>query len=128
MEKIITVYVFGSSWFKNKDFFKILKINSEINHFGKFWFFSKSHLNASPSAKTTFFCDVTKVEKFDETSRVEGGGLRHEAVDQNLPQKGNKVQLETFPNNKVYYLLFGWADMEMFFKYSILLLLFLSLN
>jgi hypothetical protein len=28
--------------------------------------FSKPHLDASESAKNTFFCDVTKVENFDK--------------------------------------------------------------
>jgi hypothetical protein len=43
------------------------KFQNYLNYLAKFlvYFFSKTHFNASESAKTLYFCDVTKVEIFD---------------------------------------------------------------
>jgi hypothetical protein len=59
-------HIFGSNLFKNKDFFKILKIDDYLNYLSKFveQLLSKPHLDASESAKCC--CDVTKVEKFEK--------------------------------------------------------------
>jgi hypothetical protein len=59
-------HIFSSNKFKNKDFFKILKTDDDLNYLVKFveQLFSKTHLDVSESAKNTFFCDVTKVENF----------------------------------------------------------------
>jgi hypothetical protein len=55
-----------NSYFKNKDFFKILKTYDDLNYLAKFkeQFFSKTHLDASESAKNTLY-DVTKVKNLD---------------------------------------------------------------
>jgi hypothetical protein len=54
--------------YKGVDFLKILTINDFFNHFAKFEkkTLLKPHLDASQ--KNYFFCDVTKVENFDEKS------------------------------------------------------------
>jgi hypothetical protein len=53
---------------KNKDFFKNLKTDDDLNYLAKFveQLFSKPHIDASENAKNTIFCDVTKVENFDK--------------------------------------------------------------
>jgi hypothetical protein len=58
---------FNSNLFKSKDFFKIFKTDDDLNHLAKSveQIFSKPLLDASESAKYTFFCDVTKVENLD---------------------------------------------------------------
>jgi hypothetical protein len=55
-------HIFRSNLFKNKDFFKILKIDYDLNYLAKFvqQHFSKTHLDASERAKKKIFCDVTK--------------------------------------------------------------------
>jgi hypothetical protein len=52
--------------FKNKDFFKILQTNDDLDYLAKSveQLFSKPHLDASESA--SFFSDVTKVKNFDK--------------------------------------------------------------
>jgi hypothetical protein len=50
-------HIISSNLFKNKDFFKILKTNDYLNYEAKFveQHFSKTHFDASESAKNTFF-------------------------------------------------------------------------
>jgi hypothetical protein len=60
-------HIFSSTLFKNKDLFKILKTDENLNYLAKFveQLFSKTHLDASESAKKFFFY-VTKFENFDK--------------------------------------------------------------
>jgi hypothetical protein len=53
---------------KIKIFSKFKKTDDHINYLAKFveQLFSKTHLDASESAKNTLFCDVTKVKNFDK--------------------------------------------------------------
>jgi hypothetical protein len=59
-----TTYYFSSKYFKNKDFFKISKTDDDLLRKMYCAIFSKTHLDASESAKNTIFCDVTKIEYF----------------------------------------------------------------
>jgi hypothetical protein len=49
-------HIFSSNLFKNKDFFKILKTDDDLNYLAKFveQLFSKPHLDVSERAKNTF--------------------------------------------------------------------------
>jgi hypothetical protein len=57
-------HIFSSDLFKNNDFFQIFKTDDDLNYLAKCvkQLFSKTHLDASVSAKNTIFCDFTKVE------------------------------------------------------------------
>jgi hypothetical protein len=68
IKKSMKNHIFSTNLFKNEEFFKISKTNDYLNYLEKLveQHFSKTLFNASESAKNTFFCDVTKVENFDE--------------------------------------------------------------
>jgi hypothetical protein len=57
-------HIFSSNLFKNKDFFKILKTDHDINYLAKSveQLFSKPHLDGSESAKTHFFVTLPKLK------------------------------------------------------------------
>jgi hypothetical protein len=57
IKKIMKKKIFSSNLFENKDFFKIIKTNDDLNYLEKFVekLFSKTHLDASESAINTYF-------------------------------------------------------------------------
>jgi hypothetical protein len=69
-------HIFSSNLFKNEDFSRILKTDDDLKYLAKSVgeFFSNPHLNASESAKNTFF--VTS-PKFTLSKKIQKSPFKH---------------------------------------------------